>query len=534
MQPEATSRNFLRVARGGIRGAAVSIGTHECAKAERVPVALPRKIPSFPDPRALDCLQIVPMLRRREFLKLAALLPAACATPRRNGVWVNDVHSQLNRTRVSEIRTPTYAKELQNLIRTTRGPICTAGGRHAMGGQQFATDAVLLDTSALNRVRGSYRDRMVIDVDAGIQWPELIAATREMGWAIRQKQTGADRLSIGGALSANAHGRGLSLQPIIGDVESFTLIDAAGDAHECSRASNRDLFTHAIGGYGLFGIITSVRLRLWPRRKVQRVVEEQHIDTLMSAVGTRVVDGYLYGDFQFSIDPASPDFLKRGIFSCYRPVPADTPMPEAQAELKPEDWMRLLFLAHARKDEAYRAYSDYYLSTNGQLYWSDEHQLSFYPDDYHRTLDPLLQSARATEMITELYVPREKLADFMSAAAEELRRRNESVVYGTVRLIEEDSESVLAWAKDRYACIVLNLHVMHGDVERTAESFRALIDLALDRGGSYFLTYHRWARRDQVERAYPRFASFLAEKKRFDPHGRFQSDWYRHYEALYA
>jgi FAD/FMN-containing dehydrogenase len=252
----------------------------------------------------------------------------------------------------------------------------------------------------------------------------------------------------------------------------------------------------------------------------------------MQAVDARVADGFLYGDFQFSIDAASPDFLRRGVFSCYRPMPDDTPMPETQAELKPEDWMRLLYLAHAKKDDAYRAYVGYYLSTNGQLYWSDEHQLSFYPDDYHAALDRTLQSARATEMITELYVPRERLADFMGATAEELRRRNESVVYGTVRLIERDDDTMMAWAKERYACIVLNLHVVHGEVEKTADAFRALIDLALARGGSYFLTYHRWARRDQVEAAYPQFAAFLAAKKRFDPRGRFQSDWYRHYEAL--
>src|SRR2546422_5696952 len=40
-------------------------------------------------------------------------------------------------------------------------------------------------------------------------------------WGIRQKQTGADRLSIGGALAANAHGRGLLFKPFVGDVESF-------------------------------------------------------------------------------------------------------------------------------------------------------------------------------------------------------------------------------------------------------------------------------------------------------------------------
>ncbi|MGZ5431821.1 MAG: FAD-binding protein [Thermoanaerobaculia bacterium] len=475
------------------------------------------------------------MLNRRELLKLAALLPAACVSTARDegrdGEWVNDIHSQLNRTWVAGVRRPASTEELQALIRSTRGAVCTAGGRHAMGGQQFATDATLVDMNGMRRVLAFDRDRGIIDVEAGIQWPELIAATRDSRWAIRQKQTGADRLSIGGALSANAHGRGLTMKPFVGDVESFTLIDANGGAHECSRARNGDLFAHAIGGYGLFGIVSSVRLRLAPRRKVQRVVEEQEIDTLLRAFDARIADGFLYGDFQFSIDAASTEFLRRGVFSCYRAVPDDTPLPAAQAELRPEDWMRLLVLAHANKSEAYQRYAAYYLSTNGQVYASDEHQLGFYPDDYHRALDPLLRSARATEMITELYVPREKLADFMSAAGEEIRRRNASIIYGTVRLIEQDEETTLAWAKQRYACVIFNLHTEHDEASlaKTSDAFRALIDLALARGGSYFLTYHRWARREQVEAAYPRFRSFLAEKKRVDPRARFASDWIRHY-----
>ncbi len=475
------------------------------------------------------------MLNRRELLKLAALLPAACVSTARQeepeGEWVNDIHSQLNRTWVAGVRKPASTEELQALIRSTRGPLCTAAGRHAMGGQQFATDATLIDMNGMHRVLAFDRERGIIDVEAGIQWPELIAATRDSRWAIRQKQTGADRLSIGGALSANAHGRGLTMKPFIEDVESFTLIDANGEEHECSRARNRDLFVHAIGGYGLFGIVSSVRLRLTPRRRVQRVVEEQDIDALVRAFDARIADGFLYGDFQFSIDVASSEFLRRGVFSCYRPVPDDTPLPATQAELRPEDWMRLLVLAHANKSEAYRRYADYYLSTNGQVYESDEHQLGFYPDDYHRALDPLLRSARATEMISELYVPREKLADFMNAAGEEIRRRDASIIYGTVRLIERDDETTLAWAKKRYACVIFNLHTEHDEASlaRTADAFRALIDLALVRGGSYFLTYHRWARRAQVEEAYPRFRAFLAEKKRVDPRARFASDWVRHY-----
>jgi FAD/FMN-containing dehydrogenase len=475
------------------------------------------------------------MLDRREFLKaagLVALVPAACVTTSGEGAWVNDVHSQLNRTWVSRVRKPTSLDELRNAIRGGSGPVSIAGGRHSMGGQQFASNATLIDMNGLSRILDIDRERGVIDVEAGIQWPALITALKDTRWAIRQKQTGADRLSIGGALGSNVHGRGLTMKPFIDDVESFTLIDADGALIECSRTKNRELFSLVIGGYGLFGAVASVRLRLSPRRKVQRIVEEQTIDGVMRAFDVRIADGYLYGDFQFSIDAASDGFLRKGVFSCYRPVSDDTPIPPAQAELKPEDWMKLLYLAHADKEQVYRQYVGYYLSTSGQVYWSDEHQLSFYPDHYHQVLDPRLAMPPGTEMISELYVPRTKLAAFMTAAAEELRKQKANVIYGTVRLIERDDESFLAWAKEPWACIVFNLHVEHSEEgqKRAADSFRALIDLA----GSYYLTYHRWARREQVERCYPQFAELLRAKKRIDPRGRFQSDWYRHYEAMFA
>jgi hypothetical protein len=54
------------------------------------------------------------------------------------------------------------------------------------------------------------------------------------------------------------------------------------------------------------------------------------------------------------------------------------------------------------------------------------------------------------------------------------------------------------------------------------------------RGGSYYLTYHRYATREQVEACYPQFPEFLRLKRQHDPEERFQSDWYRHYKKLFA
>ena len=84
--------------------------------------------------------------------------------------------------------------------------------------------------------------------------------------------------------------------------------------------------------------------------------------------------------------------------------------------------------------------------------------------------------------------------------------------------------------------MIFNLHTEHTPEgqARAGDQFRALIDVALGHGGSYFLTYHRHATRAQVLAAYPQFPEILRYKRRVDPEERFQSEWYRHYRAMFA
>lgn len=462
-------------------------------------------------------------------------------------LFVNDIHSRLNRTRVARLAAPDTLEGLRSEVTRAREEgqsISVAGGRHAMGGQQFAQGSVLLDTSRLSRVLRFDRARRLLEVEAGIRWPELIDYTRraQSGRArqlgIVQKQTGADRLSLGGALAANVHGRGLTLKPFVSDVESFVLVNADGAALRCSREENAELFRLVIGGYGLFGVVYSVTLRLAPRRRLERVVELVRLADLHRLFEARIAAGYLYGDFQFATDPRSAEFLRTGIFSCYRPTGDDdaTHADEddaAHRELSPADWRELLYLAHADRRRAFEVYSRHYLATSGQRYWSDTHQLSVYLDDYHRELDARLNAPEpGSEMISELYVPRERLAAFMETVRADFRRNSAELVYGTVRLIERDDETFLAWARDSYACIVFNLHVRHTPSGRAKarRDFRLLIERAVEHGGNYYLTYHRWATRRQLLRCYPQMPDFLRRKRRHDPAELFQSDWYRHHK----
>jgi FAD/FMN-containing dehydrogenase len=406
-----------------------------------------------------------------------------------------------------------------------------------MGGQQFLEGGVLLDTRRLRRVLSFDPEAGRIEVEAGIQWPELLSVLREHpgSWAFAQKQTGADRMSLGGSISANAHGRGLDRPPLVADVESLTLLDPEGELRRCSRDEDGELFALTIGGYGLFGLIYSVELRLVPRETLERVVEVITVPELTPAFESRIAEGYTYGDFQFSTDERSDDFLMRGVFSCYRPVAADTPKPESQRVLSPEDWQRLLYLAHVDKAAAYEAYVAHYLATSGQLYDSDAHQLADYADGYHLVLDEALGAEHpASEVITEIYVPRPRLRDFLEEAAADFRSHQVNLIYGTIRLIRRDEETFLPWARDDYACVIFNLHTVHTpEGERhSADAFRRLIDMAIDRAGSYYLTYHRHANREQVEACHPRFEELLARKASHDPGSLFDSDWHRHHVAL--
>lgn len=453
---------------------------------------------------------------------------------------LNDVQSRLNATEMARVVAPKTAAEVGEILRdaSARGlAVCPAGTLHAMGGQQFAAGGVSLSSAAMDGVGPLDADSRSVWVQSGVRWRGLVDwLNREQDGereplTIIQKQTGADELTIGGALSANVHGRVLGRKPIADDIAALRITGADGVRRLCDRDQNPDLFRAAIGGYGLFGFVDSVSLRLEPRARLARRVREIRTEDAANALAESATRGAAYGDFQYMTDETDADFMRKGILSTYSPDGgADSEIPDGQLGLSLDDWSRLYYLAHADKARAYAEYAAHYLRTDGQLYMSDEHQFSPYlPDAGGMLARRMGWSPFRSLMITELYVPRAAFPRFMESARSAALETGANVVYGTVRLIESERETALPWATQNWACVIFNLLVEHSPsgIERAKTQFRALTDLALDEGGRYYLTYHRWARRDQIERACPEMRGFLAMKDRHDPNGLFDSDWHR-------
>src|SRR4051812_7615416 len=71
---------------------------------------------------------------------------ATAATATELGLHVNDVHSRLNATHVRRVVRPQSLEDLRRVVVDAGRrdeSVSVAGGRHAMGGQQFGEDAVL-------------------------------------------------------------------------------------------------------------------------------------------------------------------------------------------------------------------------------------------------------------------------------------------------------------------------------------------------------------------------------------------------------
>lgn len=463
-------------------------------------------------------------------------------------VVLNDVHSQLNSTSVAEVIAPKSLDELVGCVTAARKrglKLSVAGGRHAMGGQQFGTGTLHVDCRGLDRVHELDVLRGLLRMGAGAQWPAVINAVRHQpgadNWGIRQKQTGADDLTLAGAVSANVHGRGLAFGPFVEDVESLTLVTPEARVVTCSRTENAELFGLVCGGYGLFGMIADVTLRLAKRQKLVRMVDICDIDDALHAVRRRANEGCIFGDFQYAIDAQDDEFLRRGVFAYYKPAKPGSPDPDEGSDLPQDRWLHLLRLAHDNPREAFAVYAGYYLSTHGRTYWSDTMQLATYLPSYAEFLSGGTEAVapakiNRTLMITELYVPPEALPAFIAAARNVLRATGVRDIYGTIRAIQPDTTTFLPWATGERACIIFNLLVEHDDagINRARDAARGLIDAAAGLGGSFYLTYHRWATRDQLLRCHPRLPGWLSHKRRYDPDGILTSDWFEHLRGLLA
>jgi FAD/FMN-containing dehydrogenase len=131
-----------------------------------------------------------------------------------------------------------------------------------MGGHTLYPGALVLDMLSFDQMSLD-SGRRILTVGAGARWAEIVPFLDHQGFAVAVMQSNND-FTVGGSLSVNCHGWQHNSRPIASTVESFRLAAATGKIMTCSRTENPQLFSLVLGGYGLFGVILDVRLRVVP------------------------------------------------------------------------------------------------------------------------------------------------------------------------------------------------------------------------------------------------------------------------------
>ena len=127
--------------------------------------------------------------------------------------------------------------------------VVIAGTRHSQGGHILYPDAVMLDMTAYNQVINVDPTDKTVRVQAGATWAQVQQAINPHRLAVAVMQS-SNIFSVGGTLSANAHGRDTQLGPIIDTVVDIKVALASGKIVSASPQQNARLFYAIIGGYG--------------------------------------------------------------------------------------------------------------------------------------------------------------------------------------------------------------------------------------------------------------------------------------------
>jgi FAD/FMN-containing dehydrogenase len=450
-----------------------------------------------------------------------AVIPSAASAA--DGIVLNDA-SNLNATPVARhviVKPDSDAKTIELLRRELRDaaaaghPVSLGAARHSMGGQSLVRQGTAFTFDA----PGCEADRAVglCRVGPGARWHHVIAALDPLGFSPKVMQAYND-FGVASTFSVNGHGWPVPYGPFGSTVRAFSLMLADGTVVRASRGENRELFRHVMGGYGLFGIILDLDVEMVPNEMLQPAYEPLAANAFgarFPEVCTDPLVKMAYGRLDVSRDR----FFEDALLISYRPAPAPGgKLPPAQSGGSGVVGYlsRQIYRAEVGSDKA------------KQFRWLMETTIGPRMDSGPKTRNNLLnwgtarlaeRNVKRTDILHEYFVSPASFPAFLKACQDVIPRSGLDLLNVTLRFIEADAESILTYAPTRRIAAVMTF-----SQPRTAEAdarmermTRELIDCVLAIGGSFYLPYRLHARSDQLTRAYPDLAEFVACKRRYDP-----------------
>lgn len=441
--------------------------------------------------------------------------------------------SRLNQTRVAEVVRPSTEEDIKRAVRRARetgAAVSISGAKHSQGGHAFHRGAIHLDMTEFNQILAVDEVGKTIRVQSGATWRDIQDRVNGIGLSVQVMQS-SNIFTVGGTLSANAHGRDPRFGPVIETVRSFRLLTANGEVLDVNRAENQELFGLVIGGFGLFGVILDVELDLTENTVLEKRTVEldyaEYVDYFENNVRGKPNVGLHFG--RLSIDPDT--LLRDGYAVTY-----------FETAEEPEDVFELARERNVRRDRFVFGMSRNW-DWAKRFRWASQKSVV---DDPSKT--PIVSRNNAmrppitfleytsdddTDILQEYFIAADRLVEFIDELRAIVIDEHINLLSITLRYVPENDEAHLSYAKnDSFAVVLYINQKLSAEGRVQAENWtRRLVNAAQECGGTYYLVYQRYPKLDQLKAHYPNFDAFVEHKRRYDPNGLFMNGFFEHYAS---
>lgn len=426
---------------------------------------------------------------------------------------------------------PQNADELKSILQRANNEglkVCVRGAGFSQGKQSapgFAERALVIDMSAFNYIR--VHDDDSATVGAGAIWQDVQLEANKHKKALSVMQA-SNVFSVGGSIGSNIHGWDHHTGVLANTIKSLEVMKADGEV--VTTYPGEDLFNHVVGGYGLYGIVLSAKMKLVDnellKRTSKKVEPKDYVNHFIKHV--RDDDSKRMHLYRLSLKPGK--LLQEGFTDTYE-VEDATPRVTKNLEFEGERGTRAerILVRFAKRFDFAR-----------DIYWRGEqascdidHEPMTTNDIMQPPINALLSHAESEkEWLQEYFIPGDELAGFIESLGHLLDEHDVKMLNASVRFVKQYDASPLSYAHsgDKFAVVLcFNQSMQPSKIIEARKWLREAQNLAVQSGGTYYLPYQHVSSPETFKKSYPHAEKAKAYKEQVDPQGIFNTGMYDKY-----
>ena len=445
--------------------------------------------------------------------------------------FTNDA-SQLNLTKIDTIiPVPNDKKgieiQLKKVLKYAKEnnlKISIAGAKHSMGGHTIYPNGIVLNMLPYKQMELD-ASKNILTIGSGALWEDALKYLDKYGKSIAIKQAFSS-FSIGGSISVNGHGWQKDVPPISASVISFTLMKENGEIVNCSRQENQELFKLVIGGYGLFGIVLDVKLKIVENESLQfkyiRLSSDNYINYYKKFISENPNINLVFGRLRIS----NKHFLEEATLNFFEKVEGTIPVMQNK---KSTEAQRLVFRGSVNSEYGKRLRWDLETGMNkvskNELYSRNE-----LLNDHVSLIENKDRSS--TDLLQEYFIPERNFNQFITDMKPILRNSKIDLLNITIRGVHQDNDSYLSYARENVFGFVLLFNQKKTDKQETEmkKLTNQLLEVALKNEGTFYLPYRLHINKEKMRKPYPNADKFFQLKLKYDPSELFNNRFYEYYK----